>query len=411
MFRPTRADLETGGLNRYIGAMPLDVAIAGTAETEARAAVGLPMGARVVVAMSGGVDSTVTAALLKDAGYDVVGVTLQLYDHGAILHKKGACCAGQDIHDARSAAERMGVPHYVLDYESRFREAVIEDFADSYLRGETPIPCIRCNQTVKFRDLLDIARELGAEALATGHYVQRIEGPRGPELHRAADPARDQSYFLFATTREQLAFLRFPLGGLPKPEVRRTAADLGLAVADKPDSQDICFVPEGRYTTIVDRLRPHGALPGDIVHMDGRILGRHEGITRYTVGQRRGLIVAVGEPLFVVRLDADRREVIVGPREALLTRALTLKETNWLGDQSTLEDAAREELKVLARVRSTREPLPARLVLDDGVARVVFEEPEEGVSPGQACVLYDPATAGSRVLGGGFIAGTVAAAT
>ncbi len=391
--------------------MPLDVAIAGTAETEARAAVGLPTGARVVVAMSGGVDSTVTAALLKDAGYDVVGVTLQLYDHGAILHKKGACCAGQDIHDARSAAERMGVPHYVLDYESRFREAVIEDFADSYLRGETPIPCIRCNQTVKFRDLLDIARELGAEALATGHYVQRIEGPRGPELHRAADPARDQSYFLFATTREQLAFLRFPLGGLPKPEVRRTAADLGLAVAEKPDSQDICFVPEGRYTTIVDRLRPHGALPGDIVHMDGRILGRHEGITRYTVGQRRGLNVAVGEPLFVVRLDADRREVIVGPREALLTRALTLKETNWLGDQSTLEDAAREELKVLARVRSTREPLPARLVLDDGVARVVFEEPEEGVSPGQACVLYDPATAGSRVLGGGFIAGTVAAAT
>ena len=286
----------------------------------------------------------------------------------------------------------------------------MEGFADAYLRGETPIPCIRCNQTVKFRDLLEIARELGAEALATGHYVQRIEGPRGPELHRAADPARDQSYFLFATTREQLQFLRFPLGGLPKPEVRRTAAALGLAVADKPDSQDICFVPEGRYTTIVDRLRPYGAVPGDIVHLDGRILGRHEGITRYTVGQRRGLNVAVGDPLFVVRLDADKREVIVGPREALLTRALTLKETNWLGDQPTLDDAAREELPVLARVRSTRDPLPARLVLDDGVAAVVFDEPEEGVSPGQACVLYDPASAGSRVLGGGFISGTIAAA-
>ena len=386
--------------------MPLDIAETGSTEAMAAAAIGLPAGARVVVAMSGGVDSTVTAALLHRAGYDVVGVTLQLYDHGAILHKKGACCAGQDIHDARMAAERMGVPHYVLDYESRFREAVMEDFADSYLRGETPIPCIRCNQTVKFRDLLEIARDLGAEALATGHYVQRRTGPGGAELHRAADPARDQSYFLFATTREQLDFLRFPLGGLPKPEVRRVAAELGLAAADKPDSQDICFVPEGRYTTIVDRLRPHGAIPGDIVHLDGRVLGRHEGITRYTVGQRRGLNVAVGEPLFVVRLDADRREVIVGPREALLTRALTLKETSWLGDQPILEDAARDGLNVLARVRSTREPLPARLAMLDGVASVVFDDAEEGVSPGQACVLYDPAGGGSRVLGGGFIAAT-----
>jgi tRNA-specific 2-thiouridylase len=385
-----------------------------TADADAAAAlattaVGLPRGARVVAAMSGGVDSTVTAALLKRAGYDVIGVTLQLYDHGAAIHKNGACCAGQDIHDARLAAERMGAPHYVLDYESRFKEAVMEDFADAYLRGETPIPCIRCNQTVKFRDLLDIARDLGAEALATGHYVRREEGPNGPELHRAADPSRDQSYFLFATTREQLDFLRFPLGAMPKTEVRQVAAELGMKVASKPDSQDICFVPEGRYTTIVDKLRPHGAVPGDIVHLDGRVLGRHEGITRYTVGQRRGLNVAVGEPLFVVRLNADRREVIVGPREALLTRSLMLKETNWLGDEPTLDAAAEAEVAVLARVRSTRPPSPARLVIEGGAPAVVFDQPEEGVSPGQACVLYD-ATNETRVLGGGFIAGTAAAA-
>ena len=369
---------------------------------------GVRPGARLVVAMSGGVDSSVTAALAKLAGFDVVGVTLQLYDHGVAIQKKGACCAGQDIADARRVAEAMDFPHYVLDYEDRFSDAVMEDFADTYLAGATPIPCVRCNERVKFKDLLETARDLGGEAMATGHYIRRVEGPAGPELRRAADASKDQSYFLFSTTKEQLEFLRFPLGGLPKEAVRRIAGQLGLVVADKPDSQDICFVPEGKYASVVERLRPGAAEPGEIVHLDGAVMGRHPGVIHYTVGQRRGLGVATGEPLYVVRLDAERRQVVVGPREALMVSEIALKDVTWLGDGEG-EAAARAGSPVAVKVRSTRPPAPARLNWKNGWS-VVLDAPEEGVAPGQACVFYSPDDAHDRVLGGGWIAGTGAPA-
>lgn len=358
-----------------------------------------PEQTRVVVAMSGGVDSSVVAAMLAAEGYDVIGVTLQLYDHGAALAKKGACCAGQDIHDARRVAERVGFPHYVLDYENRFRESVIEEFAEAYLAGATPVPCIRCNERVKFRDLLETARELDADCMATGHYIRRIPGHERAELHMAADPTRDQSYFLFSTTQEQLDFLRFPLGGLvSKAETRALASRFGLPVADKPDSQDICFVPNGDYASVIEKLRPGAADAGDIVDMDGNILGQHRGVIHYTIGQRRGLgIGGLGEPLYVVRLQPDKRRVVVGPKSALATRIVPVTEVNWLGDQPF-----EGEIAIAARIRSTRPPRPAILrVTGSDRAEVELLDPEEGVSPGQACVFY--ATEGTRVLGGGWI--------
>ena len=354
-----------------------------------------PSQTRVVAAMSGGVDSSVVAALLARGGYEVVGVTLQLYDHGKALRAKGACCAGQDIHDAKRVAEKLGIAYYVLDYEERFRRTVIEDFANAYVAGETPIPCVRCNEKIKFGDLLELARELGADALATGHYVQRVEGKNGPELHRASDAARDQSYFLFATKREELEFLRFPLGELTKDTTRALARHFGLPIADKRDSQDICFVPNGSYARLVERLRPEAREPGDIVDRRGRVLGRHNGIAHFTVGQRKGLGIAADEPLYVLKIEPEGRRVVVGPRAGLAETRISLGELNWLGAP------AAEGMPVVAKLRSTQTPVPARFCLGSraGEAELVLDAPAGAVAPGQAAVLYD----GDRVLGGGWI--------
>ena len=356
---------------------------------------------RVVVAMSGGVDSSVVAAKLAEEGYDVVGVTLQLYDHGAALAKKGACCAGRDIHDARRVAEEMGFPHYVLDYENTFREAVMDEFADSYLGGATPVPCIRCNERVKFKDLLQTAKDLDADCMATGHYIQRMMGDHGAELHSAADAAKDQSYFLFSTTQEQLDYLRFPLGHhASKEETRALAAKYGLSVADKPDSQDICFVPNGDYAAVIEKLRPGAAEPGDIVDTEGRVLGTHKGVIHYTIGQRRGLgIGGLADPLYVVKLDVDAKQVVVGPKDLLATRRVPLREINWIGDGNLMDMGERQ---IAVRVRSTRPPTEAVLrPISETEAEVELLVAEQGVSPGQACVFYD--TESTRVLGGGWI--------
>lgn len=366
-----------------------------------------PEDTRVVVAMSGGVDSSTVAALVKEQGYDVIGMTMQLYDQGEATSRSKACCAGQDIKDARAVADKIGIPHYVLNYESLFKESVIEDFADSYLRGETPIPCVRCNQTVKFRDMLKAAKDLNADALVTGHYIQRIDGPDGPELHRGADHGKDQSYFLFTTTREQLEYLHFPLGGMSKEETRVHAQRLGLPVADKPDSQDICFVPNGNYAKIIEKLRPEAFDPGEMVHVDGQVMGQHNGIANFTVGQGKGLGLGYHEKLYVIKIDAAKKRVIVGPKEALGTTEFYIKELNWLG-----KSAIENELEVSVKIRSVHEPVPATILVsshqssgsakatpDRPVTKIVLHKAEDAVTPGQACVIYN----GERVMGGGWI--------
>jgi tRNA-uridine 2-sulfurtransferase len=378
-------------------------ASAPSVEPEALGLSGTAQNHRVVVAMSGGVDSSLAAALIANAGYETVGITLQLYDSGAARGKKGACCAGQDILDARRVARSLGISYYVLNYEDRFRASVIDEFADSYLAGETPVPCVRCNQTVKFADLLKTARELGASALVTGHYVRSRPGPRGWEMFRAASRERDQSYFLFATTQDQLDFLRFPLGSLPKSRTRELAAAFGISVAAKPDSQDICFAPGGNYAEVIRKLRPESSACGEIVNADGRVLGQHDGVVNFTVGQRKGLGLAVGEPLYVLRMDAASRRVVAGPRELLQTSRIRLREVNWIGGGDAA-DAAAEERALFVKVRSTQEPRAAQLRRDERGMFVDLSEPEFGVAAGQACVFYGDGGEAGRVLGGGFIA-------
>jgi len=354
-----------------------------------------PKDTKIVVAMSGGVDSSVVAALLKEAGYDVVGITLQLYDHGEALKKKGASCAGVDIMDAKQIALKFDFPHYVLNYESLFRENVIDNFVESYIQGETPIPCVKCNQSVKFKDLLELAKALGADGLATGHYVQKKIGKNGSELHRAIDLGKDQSYFLFATTKDQLDFLHFPLGGWTKEETRNQALKLGLQVADKPDSQDICFVPNGDYAAVIAKIRPSAFKKGEIIHINGKILGEHNGVINYTIGQRRGLGISYPDPLFVIKIDAAKNQVVVGPEGALQNQQFLIKEVNWLG-----EEIYNKEIEVMVKLRSAHAGDNAKILLQENkTAIIIMNNPTRAITPGQACVIYDE----GRILGGGWI--------